>query len=150
MREVSPAARALARQLLLHEAGGQPEPAALAGAAERVDTRLRGRLTNLIGPTGYSTLVARAVRLAQAEVPALEGITVDAGDAGAEGGLHGVREFALASGGDPGVAAAGLTAILAHLIGLLVIFIGEDLAVRLVREAWPEIAPDPADSERQA
>jgi hypothetical protein len=89
MPEMPPAAQVLARRVLRHEAGGRAEPAALAEAAERADARLRGRLASLIGPTGYTTLVARAVRLAQAEVPALERVTVDALATGAEGGLQG-------------------------------------------------------------
>jgi len=115
----------------------------LAEAVERADARLRGRLADLIGLTGYTTLLARAVRLAQAEVPTLERVSVDAG---AEGGLHGVRAFALADGRDPTTAEAGLTAILAHIIGLLITFIGEDLALHLVREAWPEIARDQVET----
>ena len=142
MPEVSPAARALARQLLLHQAGERPEPAALEKAADRAYVRLRGQLAALIDLTGYTTLFARAVRLAQAEVPALQRITFNAA---AGGDLHGVREYALAS--DPGVAAAGLSAILAHVIGLLITFIGEDLAERQVREAWPEFAHGPDDAE---
>ena len=149
MPETSPAARVLARRVLRHEASGRAEPAALAEAAERADARLRGRLASLIGPTGYTALVARAVYLAQAEVPALERVTVDALATGAEGGLHGVREFARASG-DAGAAEAGLSAILAHVIGLLVTFIGEDLALRLIREAWPELQDGQVESEGRA
>jgi hypothetical protein len=152
MPEMSPAAQVLARRVLRHEAGGRAEPAALAEAAERADARLRERLASLIGQTGYTTLVARAVYLAQAEVPALEHVTVDAlatgGDPaeGGEGGLHGVREFARGVG-DAGAAEAGLSAILAHVIGLLVTFIGEDLALRLVRDAWPELPDGQGGSE---
>jgi len=101
MAETPPAARVVARRVLFYEAGGHMEPAALAEAAARADARLRARLADLIGLTGYMTLVARAVRLAQAEVPALEGVTVVAGEPGepgAEGRLHGVPAFAWASG----------------------------------------------------
>jgi len=149
MPEVSPAARTLARHVLLHEAGGRAEPAALAEAAARADARLRGRLADLIGLVGYTTLVDRAVRLARAESPALERGAVDAGETGAEGTLRGFHEFARASG-DPAIAEAGLSALLAHVIGLLSLFIGEDLALRLVREAWPELAHGPDESEGHA
>ncbi len=152
MPEVSPAARTLARHVLLYEAGGRAEPAALAEAAARADARLRGRLADLIGLVGYTTLVDRAVRLARAESPARERGAVDAGETGAEeeGGLRGVREFARASGGDPAVAEANLSALLAHVIGLLSLFIGEDLTLRLVRDAWPELAHGPDESEGHA
>ena len=148
MPEMSPAAQVLARRVLRHEAGGRAEPAALAEAAERADARLRARLASLIGQTGYTALLARAVHLAQAEAPALERVSVDALATGAEGGLHGVREFARGVG-DAGAAEAGLSAILAHVIGLLVTFIGEDLALRLIREAWPELPDGQAESEER-
>jgi len=151
MPEVSPGARALARRVLLREAGGQPEPAALAEATGRVEARLRGRLADLVGITGYTTLVARAVRLAQVEVPALERVTVDVHiGAGAEGGLRGVREYALANDSDAAAVEDGLTAILAHVVGLLVIFIGEGLALRLIHEAWPVLADDQDNAEGRA
>jgi len=155
MPEVSTAAHALARRVLLHDAGEHPEPAALVEAVERADTRLRARLVNLVGLSGYTTLVARAVRLAQTEVPALERVTVDAGAPGGargEGSLRGVRDVVESArvGGDLGAAEAGLIAILAHIIGLLILFIGEDLALRLGREAWPERELDHAASEEHA
>jgi hypothetical protein len=142
--EPLPAGRELARYLLVLEVGKHPEPAALAEAVARVDARLRGRLAPLIGPTGYTILVARAVRLAYTDVLDLAGVTVDGGTSG---GLLGIREFALASA-DPAVAEAGLSTILAHVFGLLITFIGEDLTIRLVRGGWPELAHGPAESER--
>ncbi len=149
MPEAPPAARLAARRVLLHEAAGRAEPAALAEAADRADARLRGRLVDLIGAIGYAALIARAVRLARAEVPVLERVT---GDMGAEGGLWGVRELTEDAriSGDPAEAEAALTAILAHVIGLLIMFIGEDLALRLVREAWPELAHGPDEPEGRA
>ena len=33
----------------------------------------------------------------------------------------------------------GRVVLLAHLLGLLVAFIGEDLTQRLLREAWPKL-----------
>jgi len=143
MNEVPVAVRTLAAHILSHEAGGSSDPDELADAAERVETRLRGRLSELIGLIGYTTLLARALRLAQLEIPALGQITVNPNSG--EGGLSGVRAFVEVAGADNEglrAAAAGLTAILAHVIELLSIFIGEDLALRLVREGWPEIGRD--------
>ncbi len=91
MPEVSTAAHALARRVLLHDAGEHPEPAALAEAVERADARLRARLVDLVGLGGYTTLVDRAVRLAQTEVPVLERVTVDAGATGGLEGLGGLE-----------------------------------------------------------
>ncbi len=146
MPDISPATRDLARRLLLHDAGGHPEPGALAEAAGRAGARLRVRLVDVVGSTAYTTLLARAVRLAQGEVRTLERGTV-AGHGGVEGDLLGVRECALASDDDPAVGETGQTAILVHVIGLLVTFIGEELALRLVREAWPELADEQDTAE---
>ena len=60
-----------------------------------------------------------------------------------------MRAFAWASG-DVAAIEAGLSAILAHVIGLLITFIGEDLALRLVHESWPELASDQAASKGHA
>jgi hypothetical protein len=54
--------------------------------------------------------------------------------------LHGVHQFVLAHGDDHGVAEAGLIVMLGTVIELLSAFIGEDLALRLVWDAWPELA----------
>jgi len=149
MPELSPAARRLARSVLLREAGAHADPAALADAADRVNARLRDRLESLIGLTGYTILVARAVRLAQAEDPVLDHITVNTFATGAEGGLHGLREFMLAHHGEQDVAEAGLIVVLGTVIDLLSTFIGEDLAFHLVRDAWPALADARADKQRQ-
>jgi len=147
MAEISATARDLARRALLDTGRGQREPAALVEAADHAYARLRDRLADLIGVLGYGALVARAVRLAQAESPGLTRVTVTAQ---AEDGLQGLRAFTLASSGDPVAAAEGLAALLAHIIELLIVFIGEDLAVRLVREAWPELTSGPQALERRA
>jgi hypothetical protein len=44
------------------------------------------------------------------------------------------------------VAAEGAAAVLAAILGLLATFIGEPLAARLVRQAWPD-APSSAATE---
>jgi hypothetical protein len=150
MTDRSPEALLLAQRLFLHEVGVLGAPVALAEAAERVNARLRGHLARLIGRTGYTVLVARAVRLAQAEVPALEAyITVNTLDTGADGGLRGVHDFVLAHDGEQGVAEAGLIVMLGTIIELLSTFIGEDLAFSLVRNAWPELVDDQADRQRR-
>ena len=143
MTQVPPAALVLAGRVFSYEVGNVPEPATLAAAAERADARLRARLTELVGQTGYSTLVVRAQRLAQAELPGLQPYAVYAG--GNEIGAY--VEFARLNSAHPRAAGIALTTILAHVIGLLITFIGEDLALRLVYEAWPEIARDQVTAE---
>jgi hypothetical protein len=126
----------LAWRKLAQVSEANTDPAVVAEAAEQAYTALRWRLTGLIGRDGFAALLNRALRLAQVEFPALEGITLDAR---AETGLRGIHDFAQLYAGSRD-AVGGLTAILAHIIDLLVVFIGEDIAVGLVYDAWPEVA----------
>lgn len=139
MRAVTPVARTLAEQALLYEGQGRSDPATMADALQRAYERLRWRLVVLVGSAGFAALFSRALRLAQEDFPALRDVTADAQS---KGGLQRLDAFVTANAGDPAAAIAGLSAILAHLIGLLVTFIGEDIAVRLVYDAWPELGQD--------
>ncbi len=132
MSAVTAATREHARQLLLHEAGHE-EPAALAAALERTHAQLRRRLVGLIGRAGFAALFARALRLARGAHPGLAGVAGVAPDAEPGATPVGLRAFAAAHA--PDEAAAALTEILAEFVGLPVAFIGEELALRLVREA---------------
>ena len=119
MRQPSPALSELARQLLRHEAGGSTEPQAMAAAVERACEKLSGELENLVGPGGAVALVRRARTLAKRE-------SVDGSSGGAAPG--------------PGQAEAESAAVPAHLVGLLVGLLGEELGLRPVRKIWPDVA----------
>ena len=121
MRPPSSAISELARRLLRHEAAGSREPVALAAAADRACEMLRDELETLVGPGGASALNRRARTLATREFPFLD------------------RETGKATQ-DPGEAEAANAAVLAHLVGLLVNLMGEELGLRPVRRIWPEVA----------
>lgn len=92
---------------------------------------IRSALSKLAGREGFSALMRRALVLAREEVPGLQQVELHA-----DGSVRGLEELmasAPAGGRDPGIA------ILAHLLALLVVFIGESLTVRLLREAWPSV-----------
>ena len=99
--------------------------------AERILMRLDTGLGPLIGAAGFDVLVARALALATRAHPALEGLR-----AGRGGKLS--RGDSSAPEGE--AQRAGARAIVAELIMLLWMLIGEDLAMRLVRDAWPRAA----------
>jgi hypothetical protein len=141
MSSVSSATRRLAHHILTREAGSQATSAMLTAATERICQRLRWRLTSLIGSLGFAALYSRALRLAQQEYPSLH--SVEFSD-GAEVRLIGLQEFA-ADVRDPVQAQDALAAIVAQFIVLLIAFIGEDLTLRFIDEAWHDhagIAPD--------
>ena len=129
----SSSTRDLARRLLAVEAASQSAADPRVHEAVRVCEKLRVSLTRFAGVDGFTALLRRALALARAEVPALHGITEKA--AGSIEGLEKVGADAGSSGVGGGDAAVAITA---HLLGLLVTFIGESLTARLVREAWPD------------
>ena len=126
--------RNLARRLLAVEAASQSATDAHVHEAVRVCEKLRVSLIRLCGADGFASLLRRTLALARAEVPALSGIEVKP-----DCSMEGLEELA-ADATDGGVDAA--VAITAHLLGLLVTFIGEPLTLRLVREAWPDASLD--------
>ena len=92
---------------------------------------LRPPLAILMGNAGFHSVLARALLLAQREVPWLRKVHVNAD--GSWGGLSELDDKKL----DPKEIAEGRVVLLAQLLGLLVAFIGEELTMRLAREIWP-------------
>jgi hypothetical protein len=130
----SAAMRDLAQRLLALEAASQSEPDPNGHEGVRVCDKLKISLTRFAGADGFTALLRRALALARADVPSLQSVKVTT-----DGRLEGLEEFA-ADARNPAVEA--VTAIMAHLLGLLATFIGEPLTRRLVREAWPDAALD--------
>ena len=98
-----------------------------------VPEKLRPTLSTLMGNAGFRTLLARALTLATAEVPWLRVVKVNPA-----GALEGWEELHAQLGSEKFL--EGRIVLLAHLLGLLVAFIGEKLTVRLVREVWPKLS----------
>jgi hypothetical protein len=133
----SPSIRDLARRLLAMEAASQSAADPRVHEGVRVCEKLRVSLTRFAGVDGFTALLRRALALARAEVPALHGTPETAA-----GSMDGLEKVA-AEGGNSGVGGGdAAVAITAHLLGLLVTFIGEPLTVRLAREAWPDASLD--------
>lgn len=131
MNTATPALCKLARQLFALEAA-RTASADQCGPAAQCCDKLRVPLARLAGVAGFRSLLTRALALARAEKPGLDGVAVRP-----DGTLEGLDAALRASGA--GAAEAG-AAIVAQLLGLLVTFIGEPLTRQLVREAWPDAA----------
>lgn len=121
----------LARRLIALEAVRNPVPLAEGRAAVRVCEKLRVSLAKVAGVTGYRSLVSRALAMAKAEAPSLESVQVR--EDGSLEGFDGIGEQQDAEEAD---------VVVVHLLGLLVTFIGEPLALGLVRAAWPDAPQD--------
>src|SRR5471030_480785 len=130
MEMSSALSRDLARRLLAVEAASKSAPDAHAHEAVRVCEKLRISLTRFAGADGFTSLLRRALALARADVPSLQTVKLKP-----DGSLQGCEVLAVdATNGGPEAAVA----ITAHLLGLLVIFIGKPSTLRLLREAWPD------------
>jgi len=116
-------ARAVARAELAVGGGAHDSD-----VAQRIAMRLHKALGKLLGPAGIDVLLARSVALARRAHPVLAGVV-----AGSGGTLAGLDDAALQG---PELE-AGAAAIIAHLFELLVVLIGEDLAMGLIRSVWP-------------
>ena len=86
-----------------------------------------------MGSTGFRTLLSRALALGSAEVPWLRAVRV-----AEDGALETLVD--LGRQVDPDEMAEGSAVLVAQLLGLLVVFIGENLTVRMACEVWPKLA----------
>jgi hypothetical protein len=132
MNTATPAIRELAQRLIALETAREPSDGP-GGAAVRVCGRLREPLARLAGVAGFRSLLTRALALAKAEVSLSDTVEVraDGSLVAASGGGHRPGE--------------GEAAVVAHLLGLLVTFIGGSLTRQLIRDMWPDAVTDEAD-----
>ena len=126
-------AHELAHHILARDLpAGEPITAVVvAQGAERAFQRLSDNLVRWFGAEGTHALFTRALTLAQAENPALRSVPPPARSA-----LF-LDAFAKAHEGDARAVTEGVVLILTTLIELLSRLIGNDLAIRLVRETAP-------------
>jgi hypothetical protein len=132
MKSPSVAIRAWAKRLLALEVAKKSESDLETCEAVRMLEKLRVSLTRVVGPDGFTALMRRALALARADAPSLQNANITA-----EGRLKGIEEQPVDAQNS---VEAGI-AITAHLLVLLVTFIGEPLTLHLIRDVWPD-APD--------
>jgi hypothetical protein len=123
--------------LLAVEAENPSAPEAAGPEVVRVCERLRGSLAQFVGADGFTALLRRALALARLEIPSLQTARITA-----DGRLEGIEE----AGGEAGSDVEAAITITAHFLGLLVTFIGQSLARRLMRKAFPD-TPEMTESE---
>lgn len=131
MDKPSTSMRKLARRMLIANRTAADSPVR---EAMQVFQTLRSSLARLVGVDGVTALLNRALALASEEVPALKDVTL-----GLDGRLERFEELVVNTEG-PGVEAA--VVVTAHLLKLLMTFVGEPLTLRLLRESWPGLSLD--------
>ena len=127
------AKRILALEIAATKRGKSP-------ATIAVSERLRHVLSTLLGAAGFRALLARAVTLAKAEAPELKAAVVML-----DGSLAGLSPH---DGLGKDGLADGEVVLVAHILGLLVTFVGEALMLRLVNDAWPKARLDDLDFDK--
>jgi hypothetical protein len=140
MIRTTPELRTAAERLLELEAAAGKRAGAKLPAATRVNERFRHVLSTLLGAAGFRALLARALILAKAEAPELSAVQVQA-----DGSLE---DLSIDDGDGKRRFADSEVALVAHLLGLLVIFLGEALMLRLVNDTWPTAGFDDLDFDK--
>lgn len=133
MSRATPQMQNFAKRLIAYETLVNKSSEAKTPAAFHVNDKLRPHLTTLMGNGGFRALLSRALALTKAEVPWLSAVQVKA-----DGSLEGLEE--LYTQLDPNRFIEVRVVLLAHLLGLLVAFIGDNLTLHLVGEIWPQIS----------
>jgi hypothetical protein len=125
--------RDLAHRLLTYEvgAGKTSEPMEFATTL-RVYEKLRQSLSAFAGVAAFESLAFRALTQAKSEAPSLCATRV-----AADGSLQGLDELEPQIDFDKNQAGDGGIILIARLLGLLRIFLGEALTLSLLRNVWP-------------
>jgi len=124
--------RDLAHRLLTYEAGAGKASEPMESPTLRVYEKLRQSLGEFVGAAGFYSLASRALALAKPEAPSLNAAQV-AGD----GALQGLSEIETQIDLNRDPADEEGIILIARLLGLLRIFLGEALTLSLLRNAWP-------------
>ena len=134
------ALRQLALTALANRAGPAASADAIAAAADRAYGELARVLAPVIGDVGVAAITDRALHLAQREYPWLRPTR----EQNYTEGKYREEKFsefvASLKGQDAAMATDAAAAGFATFLGLLTTFIGDPLATRLVRQAWPDTA----------
>jgi hypothetical protein len=128
----APQMRDLAYRLLVYEAGAGNVSEPLESPTLRVYGKLRQSLGEFVGVAGFQSLASRALALAKPEAPSLSETQVSG-----DGALHGLGEIETQIDMNKDVAGEGGIILIARLLGLLRLFLGEALTLNLLRNAWP-------------
>jgi len=135
MTRATPQMRDFATRLMTYETLGNKSSGTRPTAGFQVCEKLHQHLSTFMGGTGFRALLSRALVLATAEIPWLCEVRIQA-----DWSLTGWEE--LQGRLDPDELFEGGVVLLACLLGLLVVFVGENLTLRLVREVWPKVPLD--------
>jgi hypothetical protein len=138
--------RDLAQCLLTYEATTGNASGSVETMTLRVYEKLRQSLGVFAGAATFYSLASRALVLARSEAPSLNTVQVTA-----DGSLQGLEQSKPETNIDKDGTDEDQTddegvILIARLLGLLLVFLGEALTLRLLRDAWPDAAFDDCNS----
>ena len=120
-------------------------------ATLRVYEKLRDGLSEFAGVAGFESIASRALALARTEAPSLNAVQLSS-----DGELHGLGQE-LGEIENPidvdkdlageSKAGEGEIILIARILGLLLLFLGEAIVLSLLRITWPGTAFDDHNSE---
>ena len=145
-----PGMRDLAHRLLTYEADAGMTSGPMDSPTLRVYEKLRQCLDEFVGVAGFLSLATRALALAKTEAPNLVAARVTA-----DGALQGLGKFGPQMDVDRERAGEypsceGGVILIARMLGLLRIFLGDALTLSLLRNAWPgEVIDDHSSADRR-
>jgi len=140
----APGMRDLAHSLLEYEAatGNNSEP--MESPTLRVYEKLRSSVGEFVGSAAFQALASRALTLARPETPSLSAAWITE-----DGSLRGQGEIENQFDIDNDEAGEGGIILIARLLGLLRLFLGEAMTLNLLRNAWPGEALDDRSSQHR-
>jgi hypothetical protein len=144
-----PEIRDLARRLLVYEAAVDKTSETVESVTLRVYEKLRQSLGVFAGVACFQSLAFRALTQAKSEAPDLWAARV-----AEDGSLQGLGEFEpqadmVKDNAGEYPAGEGGIALIARLLNLLFVFLGEALTLSLLRNAWPGATFDDRSSENR-
>ena len=134
MSPATPSLRSFAAHLIAQDVKLKNASRSSPATPFSVIEKLRPPLMNLMGSTGFNALMSRSLVLATTEIPSLRDIGLNA-----EGMWEGLAALEVQLDAERFLEAR--IVVLAHLLGLLVAFVGEALTLRLMAEIWPNLPP---------
>lgn len=143
---IHPKTRDLARRLLNYEAMAAKSSESMESATLLVYEKLRQSLGAFAGIAAFESLASRALVLATPEAPGLGAAQITA-----DGTLQGFGEYEPQIDidknrtGDDQADERGVI-LIARLLGLLLVFLGEALTLSLLRVTWPSAVFDECKS----
>ena len=124
--------RDLAHRLLTYEAGAGNGAEPMESPSIRVYEKLRQSLSAFAGMAAFESLAFRALTQAKSEAPGLWAVQL-----AEDGTLKGLGELESQIDIGEDLAGDGGIVLIARLLGLLRIFLGEALTLNLLHNAWP-------------